>query len=66
MIFEWLHRNDEHLVNSPDALGTIDKSERIVLCDLSACLDRVLAQPFDPDYAALLAKARAEVRGPTD
>jgi hypothetical protein len=44
-----------------DGLGIIHKAERRVLWDVSALLERILVEPLDVDYHALIDQARAEV-----
>jgi hypothetical protein len=53
VLFEWLARED-----GKDALPTEHPAELQVLWDLEAQLERVLVEPFRPDYAELLAAAR--------
>jgi hypothetical protein len=55
VLFEWLHRVED------DGLGIIHKAERRVLWDVSALLERILVEPLDVDYHALIDQARAEV-----
>jgi len=53
VLFEWLHRTEHD--------GTALAPEQRVLWDMSAVLERVLVEPFDPDYGAIIDQARAEV-----
>ena len=47
-----------------DRLETVDQAEQRVLWNLCARLEKALVEPFDPDYAALLAAARHRLRDP--
>ena len=58
VLFEWLHRVE----NQEAALGIEDQAEQRVLWDMSACLERVLVEPFDGNYHQLVSDARAAVR----
>jgi len=58
VLFEWLHRVDEERL----PFGIEDQAEQRVLWDASACLERVLVEPFDADYRTIVADARAVVR----
>jgi len=61
VLFEWLHRieaNDTELAG----LGIADQAEQRVLWDVSALLERLLVEPFDANYAAVITQARADVR----
>lgn len=55
--FELLSRCEEN-----GKLETIDRSEEWVLSALHGKLERQLAEPFDPDYRELLARAREWLR----
>ena len=44
------------------ALGIEDQAEQRVLWDMSACLERILVEPFDGNYQQLVSDARAAVR----
>jgi len=59
VFFEWLSR-----FNKEQASGFHDQSEQRVLWDLEAMLESALVEPFDSNYADLLAAARAKVRDP--
>ncbi|WP_104107977.1 hypothetical protein [Nocardioides sp. 616] len=56
VLFEWLAR-----FNNGDSAFE-DQAEQRVLWDLEAMLEKVLSAPLRPDYADLLASARARVR----
>ena len=43
-------------------LGIEDQAEQRVLWDMSACIERMLVEPFDGNYHQLVADARAAVR----
>ena len=58
VLFEWLHR----VQDQEAALGIEDQAEQRVLWDMSACLERVLVEPFDGNYHQLVSDARAAVR----
>ena len=58
VLFEWLHR----VGDQEAALGIEDQAEQRVLWDMSACLERLLVEPFDGNYHQLVADARAAVR----
>jgi hypothetical protein len=61
VLFERLHRHGAANVRL-DQLGLEDAAERVVLWDLSGSLEKLLVEPFRPDYAQLLEKARANLR----
>lgn len=44
--------------------ASCDDAERAVLARIAAQLDEQLEELFDPNYEELLAKAKAELRGP--
>jgi hypothetical protein len=58
VLFEWLHRVE----GQEAALGIEDQAEQRVLWDMSACLERILVEPFDGNYHQLVSDARAAVR----
>jgi len=58
VLFEWLHRVEDQEA----ALGIEDQAEQRVLWDMSACLERVLVEPFDGNFHQLVSDARAAVR----
>lgn len=58
VLFEWLHRVEDEEA----ALGIQDQAEQRVLWDMSACLERILVEPFDGNYHKLVSDARAAVR----
>ena len=43
-------------------LDMSDEPERVALWNLCALLERTLVEPFDPEYDALLARARESLR----
>ena len=57
VLFEFLARYDES-----DQLGTVDQAEERALWHLHAMLERVMVEPFSPEYAELLAAARERLR----
>lgn len=57
VLFDFLGRWD-----ATDRFTIVDPSERRVLWDLLASLERQMAQPFRQDYEVLLAAARGRVR----
>jgi hypothetical protein len=59
VFFEWLAR-----FNEPEQppVPFADDAEKHVLWRLEGQLEKVLVEPFGPNYEALLAKARANVR----
>jgi len=54
VLFELLASREEELVR----LLKLEAAERNALWSLEAALERVLAEPFSPEYKALLANAR--------
>lgn len=57
VLFELLHRwEDDDRVTAPRYAA-----EQVALWNLSALLERELREPFKPDYADLLALARARL-----
>lgn len=57
VLFELLHRwEDADLVSPPQHGG-----EQVVLWNLSALLERVLVEPFSPDYTRLVSEARSRL-----
>ena len=56
VLFEWVH-----VLEDKDELF-VDQAEQRLLWDISAGLERVLIEPFRPDYTALLDEARSQVR----
>lgn len=59
VFFEWLSR-----FNKAEGVTFEDQAEQRVLWDLEASLESRLVEPFDPNYAELLARAREKVRDP--
>jgi hypothetical protein len=61
VLFEWVHRleDDDYLERLPGLL----RGEKAALWALSGALERTLAEPFDPDYARLIAEARDRLAG---
>jgi hypothetical protein len=59
VLFDWLGRATS--VRQPAPF--VDPAERQVLCTLECLLERVLVEPFDPDYAVLVEEARGALRG---
>ncbi len=57
VLFDLLHRwEDLELVTAPQ-----HQAEQVALWNLSAVLERVLVEPFNPDYASLVSEARARL-----
>ncbi len=56
VFFEWLSRLDER-----DVLEYEDPAEREVLWILHGQLEKVLSQPFRPNYRELVVHARSQV-----
>ena len=54
VLFELLVSREEELVRSLN----LEPAERNALWSLEAALERVLAEPFSPEYKTLLANAR--------
>jgi hypothetical protein len=54
VLFEWLHRSEDQETLSPFE----HQAEQVALWNLSALLERALAEPFDPDYRQLVNDAR--------
>jgi hypothetical protein len=48
--------NDEQLIEFKD------ESEKFVLWSLEAMLEKILPEPFHPNYAEILSKAQEEVK----
>ena len=59
VLFDWLGRSSSR--DQPAAFA--DPAERVALGNLECLLERVLVEPLDPDYAALVEAARAALRG---
>jgi hypothetical protein len=59
VLFEWLSRSSPSDQPAPYA----DRAEQIALWNLECLLERVLVEPFDPDYDALVQAARTALRG---
>ena len=57
VFFEWISR-----FNKREDADFEDQAEQRVLWDIEATLESTLDDLFSPDYAALLAAARAKVR----
>jgi hypothetical protein len=60
VLFEWLAR-----VDSSKLLPFEDQAEQEVLWRVECMLERLLVEPFEPNYAELLAEARRRVRDST-
>jgi hypothetical protein len=61
ILFEMLSRWNEDPTFAP-----ADQAEQRVLWNLCCALEEQLAEPFQPDYPAILAAARDRVRDPQD
>ena len=60
VLFELLHRwEDEEQVSPPR-----NEAEQVALWNLSAVLERILSEPFSPDYARLVSEAQARLTPP--
>lgn len=59
VLFDWLGR----ATSADQPAAFVDPAERQVLCTLECLLERVLVEPFDPNYRSLVKAARAAVRG---
>lgn len=57
VFFEWLSR-----FNEEEGHHFEDQAEQRVLWNIEAMLESSLAEPFDPEYGELLAKAREQLR----
>jgi hypothetical protein len=57
VLFEVLHRWAD-----TDRLEFVDEAEQRAMWNLSALLERLMAEPFRPDYDELLAAARDRLR----
>lgn len=57
VFFEWLAR-----FNKSEDKRFEDQAEQRVLWNLEATLESALVEPLDPNYAQVLAMARAKVR----
>jgi len=53
VLFEWLSRED-----GKGGLPTEHQAEQNVLWEIEAQLERVLVEPLQPDYSALVSAAR--------
>jgi len=57
VLFDMLHRwEDDEQVSAPR-----HEAEQVALWNLSAVLERVMREPFSPDYGRLVAEARARL-----
>jgi hypothetical protein len=57
VLFDWLHRSEGH-----DGVSLLElDGERVALWNLSALLERELAEPFKPEYERLVAEARGRL-----
>jgi hypothetical protein len=57
VLFEWLHRSEDQ----GQVAGVEHDAERVALRNLSGPLERVLAEPFDPNYQQLVADVRTRL-----
>ena len=61
VLFDLLHRwEDAEQVGTPQ-----DKAEQVAVWNLSAALEKVLIEPFNPDYARLVSESRERL-APTE
>jgi hypothetical protein len=57
VLFELLHRwEDQEQVSVPR-----NEAEQVALWNLSAALEKVMREPFGPEYARLLSEAQARL-----
>lgn len=56
VLFDWLTRCDDE-----GSFTYVHDAEERVVWELQAQLEKLLVEPFDPGYAYLLEKARADV-----
>ena len=61
VLFEFLSRFSEE-----DKLEIEDQAEERVLWDICGDLERLLVEPFHPDYKDILQRARNSIRDPED
>ena len=62
VLFEMLSRYGERRPGHSDkTLTVLDSAERQALWNLLCCIERELVAPFAPDYAELLAGAKAKL-----
>jgi hypothetical protein len=57
VLFDWLARTD-----ASRSLQFEDDAEQKVLWTIEAQLEKILTEPFSPEYTRLLSEARAQVR----
>jgi hypothetical protein len=62
VLLEWIHRAEDGDIGLRTLPGA-DEAEARVLHDVSASLESVLAEPFLPEWADVLAEAKASVLG---
>jgi hypothetical protein len=60
VLFEWLTRTDERTNDFGDLVE--NQAEQRALWNLTALLERVLAEPFSPEYRELVRQARDRLR----
>lgn len=60
VLFEWLCRTDELTNDFGDLVE--DQAEQRALWNLNCLLERVLIEPFQPDYQELVEQARSRLR----
>jgi len=60
VLFEWLYRTDELTNDFGDLVE--DQAEQRALWNLTCLLERVLVQPFQPEYRQLVEQARNRLR----
>jgi hypothetical protein len=61
VLFEWLSRTEELTNDFGDLVE--DRAEQVALWNLSCILERVLVEPFSPEYEELVNRARSRLRG---
>lgn len=60
VLFEWLSRTDELTNDFGDLIE--DQAEQRALWNLTCLLERVLVEPFRPEYRDLVERARSRLR----
>lgn len=65
VLFELLHRMEADEASLENVVFA-DQAEQRVVWDMSACLERLLVEPFASDWVDKLAAARSIVRDPVE
>ncbi|MBI3560325.1 MAG: hypothetical protein HY080_01215 [Gammaproteobacteria bacterium] len=58
ILFDWISRLNE--TDHPEVFA--DNAEKLVLFNLEALLEKMLVEPFDANYAQIVADARERIR----